>query len=344
DFNLILQTSVEPGSRVKKGQVIAEFDRLNMTTRLDDYRVSLGEQETSLKTLQTNLDVTKKAHLQSITSAKAALDKAELDLKTIPVQSDLQAEQLKLAAEEARARYKQLLNEVKFKETSQAADLKIARLDYAEAQVEFQRVVANAERMLLRAPIDGVTVMGTTFRGSEFGQIRAGDEVRPGMMVMQVVDPSSMIVNATINQVDVESIRIGMKARVHFDAYPDLNLAARVYSVGAIPKSGGARAAYVKEIPIVLKLDEMDPRVIPDLSVSVDVIVERTQEGVIAPMETVFREAGKDKPFVFVKVASAWERREVELGPASNVAAVIRSGVRPGEVLAAEWPIQEKRK
>ncbi len=315
-----------------------------MTTRLDDYRVSLTEQETSLKTLQTNLDVTKKAHLQSIASAKAALDKAELDLKTIPVQGDMDAERLKLTAEEARARYKQLLNEVKFKEASQAAELKIARLDYEEAKVEFQRVVANADRMVLRAPIDGVTVMGTTFRGAEFGQIRPGDEVRPGMMVMQVVDPSSMVVNATVNQVDVESIRIGMKARVRFDAYPDLHLMARVHSVGAIPKSGGARAAFVKEIPIVLKLDEMDARVIPDLSVSADVILESAPEGAIAPVEAVFREPGDGKPFVFVKGGSGWERREVELGPANNITAVVRSGVRPGEVLAAEWPIQEKRK
>lgn len=324
--------------------MIAEFDRLNMLTRLDDFKVGLTEQEKSLKTLETNLDVTRKAHLQSIASSKASLDKAELDLKTVPVQSDIQAEHLKLAAEEARARYKQLLTEVKFKEASQSAELKIARLDFEESKVQLQRVEANAERMVLRAPIDGVVVMGTTFRGSEFGQIQPGDEVHPGSMVMRVVDPGSMIVNASVNQVDIENLRIGMKARVRIDAYPDLELPARIYSVGAMPKTGGARAAFVKEIPITLKLEKMDPRVIPDLSVSVDVIVDHAPDGAIAPMEAVFRDSSGGKPFVYVQGASGWERREVELGTSSNVAAVIRSGVRPGEVIAAEWPIQEKRK
>lgn len=343
DFNLVLQTAVEPGSHVRKGQIVAEFDRLNMLTRLDDFKVSLTEQLNSLKTLETNLEVARKAHQQSISSAKAALEKAELDLKTIPVQSDIQAEHLRLAAEEARARFRQLSNEIKFKEASQAAELKIARLDYEESRVQLQRIEANAERMLLRAPMDGVVVMGTTFRGSEFSQIRPGDEVRPGMMVMRVVDPGSMIVSATVNQVDIESVRIGMRARVRVDAYPDLELPARVYSIGAMPKSGGMRAAFVKEIPVILKLDRMDPRVIPDLSVSVDLVVEQAPASTIAPLESVFRDPA-GRPFVYVQGSSGWERRDVELGASSNLAVVVRSGLRPGEVVAAEWPIQEKRK
>ncbi len=344
DFGLVLQSAVAPGSRVKKGQIIAEFDRLNMLNRLDDFRDALDNQATSLKTLQNTLDVEKKAHQQSIDIAKAALDKARLDLKTIPVQSDMDVVRLKLAAEEAQARYDQLLKEVKYKEASQAADYRIAKLEYDEAVVQFKRIEANVDRMVIRAPMDGIAVMGTTFRGSEFSQIQAGDEVRPGMMFVQVVDPASMVINALINQVDVDSIRIGMRAIVKFDAYPDLQLPARVHSIAAMPKTGGPRATYVKEIPIVLKLEKMDPRVIPDLSVSADVIVESAPGVTYAPVETVFRDAKSGEAFVFVQAGAAWERRQVETGPVNNVAAVIRSGVRPGEVLAAEWPMQDKGK
>jgi len=77
-------------------------------------------------------------------------------------------------------------------------------------------------------------------------------------------------------QVCVERLRIGSRAKVHFDAYPDLELPARVYSVGGIARQGGQRATYVKEIPIKLKLEKTDPRVIPDLSVSADVLLADT--------------------------------------------------------------------
>jgi multidrug efflux pump subunit AcrA (membrane-fusion protein) len=344
DFALVLQSAAAAGSRVKKGELIAEFDRLNMQNRLDDFRSALRDQAEGLKTLQTNLEVQKQAHLQSIGTAKAALDKAQLDLKTIPVQSDMQVERLKLAAEEAQASYKQLLNEIKQKEAAQAAELRIAKLEYDQSVVEFQRVEANVERMVARAPMDGIVVMGTTFRGSEFSQIQAGDQVQPGMMFMRVVDPSSMVINAAVNQVDVDSVRIGMKARVRFDAYPGLELPARVHSIAAIPKSGGSRPNWVKEIPVVLKLDAMDSRVIPDLSVSVDVLLDGSPNVTLAPVESIFRDSASGAPYVFVRGGSGWERRPVELGPANNVAAVILSGVQPGELVAAEYPIQNKGK
>jgi len=344
DFNLILEYLAPPGAHVKKGDRVAEFDRLNMLNRLDDFRVGLQDQENGLKTLKANIDIQKKAHRESIASAKGELDKAELDLKTIPVQSDIQAEQLKLAAEEARARYQQLLKEVKDQEASWAAEYRNAELDYKESAVEFQRAEANVEKMVFQAPIDGLVVMGTTFRGSEFDQIRVGDEVRPGMPFMQVVDTSSMIVNATVNQVDVDSIRIGMKAYVRFDAYPDLVLPAHLYSIAAMPQSGGSRLEYVKQIPVVLKLDRVDPRVIPDLSVAVDVVLESAGGTTMAPLESVFHDERTGEDFVFVRRGSAWERRPVETGVVNNVFAAIRSGVRPGDLLAAEWPIENKGK
>jgi len=335
---LVLQALVKPGSFVKKGEVIGEFDRQYMLTRLDDYRASMDQVEAGMRILQSDLDVEKKAHTQLIEATKADLDKALIDLKTLPVQSDIDAEKLKLTAQEADARHKQLLGEVKLKEVSQKAQERVAEIERQQARIELQRAEANADRMLVRAPMDGITVMQTTLRGSEFGQIQQGDTLYPGQLYMRVVDPSSMVVNAAVNQVDVERLRIGARARVRFDAYPDLELPAHVYSIGAMPKGGGFRASYVKEVPVALKLDKMDHRVIPDLSVSADVVVAREGQVVIAPLETIFRDAGTGRPFVMLQRPSGWERREVDLGLVNNLAAAVRSGLRPGDIIAAEPP------
>jgi len=81
----------------------------------------------------------------------------------------------------------------------------------------------------------------------------------------------------------------------------------------------------------------VDPRVIPDLTVSVDVVVESSEDSVVIPMETVFT-GERGKSFVYVRGASGFERREVELGLKNHVRAVVKSGVREGEVLATEPP------
>jgi len=338
DYQMVLQTVVPPGSRVKKGDVVAEFDRQYMLTRLDDYRASVQQVESSLGILKANLEVDKKAHQQTILVAKSDLDKAQIDLKTLPVRSEIDSELLRLREEEAAARYKQYLSEVKHKEISHAAQWRIGELERGESKIELARAEANAERMLVRAPMDGITVMTQTLRGDQFGQIQQGDNVFAGMMFMRIVDPDSMIVNATINQADSERLRIGAKARVRFDAYPDLELPAHVYSIAAMPRSGGFRGTYVKEVPLVLKLDKLDPRVIPDLSVSADVVLEREEQATVAPLEAVFRDGAQGAPFAFLRGPRGWERREVELGMANNVAVAVRSGLRPGEVVAAERP------
>jgi hypothetical protein len=139
-------------------------------------------------------------------------------------------------------------------------------------------------------------------------------------------------------------LRVGSRAKVKFDAYPDLELPGHVYSIGAMPKTGGFRAAYVKELPVTIKLDALDPRVVPDLSVSVDVMVEAEQQAAVAPLETIFRDKPGAEPYVFVQGPAGWERRPVELGLTNNVAAVVRSGLRPGEVIAAERPRMEQKK
>ncbi len=145
-------------------------------------------------------------------------------------------------------------------------------------------------------------------------QIKAGDQVGPGSPVMRIVDTSSMMLDASVNQVNAELIRIGAKARVHFDAYPDLELPAEVYSIGAMPKAGGWRAEYVKEIPVTFRLLKVDPRVIPDLSASADVVLESVPQAVVVPREAIFRDRPDGKPFVFVQQPSGWEQREVDLG------------------------------
>lgn len=337
EFSLVLQEAARPGSFVRKGEVVAEFDRQNMLLRLDDYRATVIQTEAALKGLKADQEAAQKAHQHTIDVARADLDKARLDMQTTEVVSAIEAEKLRLNLEEAQARLKQVQAEVKHFRASQAAELRQAELELKQAQLELRRAEANADRMLIKAPIDGLVVMQNTFRGGEFDQIKPGDQLFPGQPFMQIVDPSSMIVNATVNQADVERLRIGQRARVRFDAFPDLELPARVYAIGTVAKSSRFRADWVKEMAVALKLEQMDPRVIPDLSVSADVILHSEEAPAIVPREAITQNSG-EQPYVWARAGSRWERRTVELGVMNNTMAAVRAGLREGDVIALEPP------
>jgi len=225
--------------------------------------------------------------------------------------------------------------------TSQKADLRGSELTRDQSKIELQKSVSNADRMILKAPMDGIAVMQSIRRGMEFAQARAGDTIYPGQGFMQIVDPSSMVMNATINQVDAELLRIGMKAVVRLDAYPEVVLPAHVYSIGAVPVAG-RRPNFMREIPIRLKLDKMDARVLPDLSASADVTLDSEQQAALAPLASIFQDGPAAKPFVLVHSATGWQKRQVELGLKNNVFVAVHSGLTQGDVVAIDMPTEPR--
>jgi len=337
---MVLQDAAKPGVRIQKGSMVAEFDRQYMLTRLDDYRASVDQSEAAFKSMQANLNITKESHNQSIETAKTTLEKARLDMRSLPVRSAMDAERLKLALEEAEARYKQMVQEVKYVDTGITADRKVAELELAQSRIELKRAEANADRMIMKAPIDGLVVMQNTFRGTDFDQIKVGDQLYPRQSFMQIVDPSSMVISANVSQVDVEKLRIGLKARVRFDAFPGLELPARLAALGSVAKPARYRPDWVKEMPVMFKIEQVDNRVIPDLSVGVDVILDSADAEAVLPREALlYDEGAPSEPYVLVRASNgSWSRRKVELGLVGATRAVVVSGVKANEVVALERP------
>ena len=336
DFALVLVSLAKPGSRVKKGEIVAEFDKQYQLNRLDDYRATVAQLNADATHLKADLAVAREAHAQLVESAKADWDKALLDLKTAEVRSAIEAEDLKLAVRENEARYRQLAEEAKLLEASQRAQILAAEIERDQAKLELDRATMNVNRMVVVAPMDGIAVMQSIWRSGDFGQVQQGDQVWPGQTFMQVVDPSSMVVVANLNQVDAESVRLGVKAAVQLDAYPGVRFPARVIGIGAMTKPGVWRPNYMREIPIRLKLGEIDERVIPDLSASADLLLGTEKSATLAPLSAVWQEHGQ--PFVFLETSAGWQRHDIELGPRNRVAAVVRSGLSPGDVVAVERP------
>jgi biotin carboxyl carrier protein len=338
DFMQVLQSVAKAGSIVKKGDIVAEFDRQYQTLRLDDNKAAVDQRVMNMRRMEVEMDVTAKQRALNIASTQAAVDKAKLDIKTIPVRSAIQSEQLRLALEEAEARLKMLKEQEPLSVVSQAAERRDSEIEFQNAKNEYKRAQDNVDKMILRAPMDGMVVMQNTIRGNDFNQIQQGDQLYPGQTFMQIVEPNSMVVSATVNQADVELMRIGARARLNFDAFPGLSLPGHVVAIGAMTKPGGQRASYFREVPVYLKLDAMDPRVIPDLSVSVDVVVDSAPRGVIAPLESVFHDPADGKAYVYVKAGDRYVRREVVLGLRNNICVRITGGLNPGEAVALEEP------
>jgi multidrug efflux pump subunit AcrA (membrane-fusion protein) len=339
DFQQILINTATPGSLVKRGDIVAEFERMYMLRRLDDYRSSVIQTEANLRSLYAALDVRRKNYDQLTTRYRGARDKAALDLKKAPALSTIQGEKNRLTHLQYDAQLKEIIAEEQYFLESEKASIRRSELSLSIAKMELERAQRNADSMLVKAPLDGMVVMQTIRRGSDTSEIRGGDQLYPGQPYMQIIDPASIGVMASVNQVDADLIRVGAPARVVFDAYPGLELPAKVVSVGAMAASKGWRGAWVKSIDVRLALQQSDPRVIPNFSVAADIVLEDTGVVPMVPRESIFTDPADGRPVAFVRNPQGWEKRDVELGVVSNTTAEIKAGLNTGETIAAEWPL-----
>jgi multidrug efflux pump subunit AcrA (membrane-fusion protein) len=336
DFNLVLLHLIKAGAHVKKDEVVAQFDPTNQLLRLDDYKDAVIQTNNSIRKLIANLAANKEAHDQTVRAAKAGWDQAALDLRKAPVQAAIDAENAKLTAEQNQATYKQLVFEDSLVVESQAATIRVSELTKDQMAIELQRAEGNVKRMEMHSPMDGIAVMASIIRSGEWGQVREGDQVNAGQPFLTVVDPSSMVLDATVNQVDAEDLRIGMKATIHLDAYPDVELPAVLEGIGAMSKTSTFRASYVSSIPVRFKIQKNDSRVIPDLTGSADVILGAETGTLVLPRSAVFEENGGS--FVYVQSPEGWVKKQVEPGLRNYTQVAIRSGIQKGDMVALERP------
>ena len=99
---------------------------------------------------------------------------------------------------------------------------------------------------------------------------------------------------------------------------------------------GTYRRSFLSEIPVRIKFDRLDSRIIPNFSVSADIVLDSKESTAVIPRECVFDESGGQKHFAYVRNGDRWERRDIEVGLLSNVAAEVTAGLRTGEEIAAE--------
>jgi macrolide-specific efflux system membrane fusion protein len=153
---------------------------------------------------------------------------------------------------------------------------------------------------------------------------------------MKIVDPTSMQLNATVSQVGSDELRLGQEATIRFDAFSDLKLKGKVFSIGAIASGGWRQNYYIRNLPLAVAIESSDPRVIPDLSASAEIVVGKRTGVTVIPSDAVHATAGK--LLVYVVKNGGFEPRDVDLGLRNASLAEITKGLKVGEQVLVGAP------
>ncbi len=329
--SLVITRLVQNGATVKRGDMLVEFDRQDQLRNALDSQAQLTDFEQQIRKRQADEVAATAADDSTLEQARSALAKAKLELVKNELLPKIEAEKNTLAYEAADATLKQLQETYDLKRRSAAADIKLLDISRARAETQMKQAQANAERMLVLSPLPGVAVIRTTWKQSGLLEYTEGDEVRTGQPVVQVVNPAAMRVRARVNQADMNDIRVGQTVAVGLDAYPEMSFTGEVTQISPI----GAQSTLnpkVRTFTVLVIVHGSHPNLMPDLTASLDVELQRVPGALVIPRDAVGRDEGQD--FVEVQRGGRVERRPVTLGPTNTSEVVVAGGLQEGVTIA----------
>ncbi len=338
---MVLISLANSGAMVKKGELLAAIDPQSIKDHADDVAALTVQAEGDIRKLAADQAISLETLQQSVRAAKAALDKAKLDYSAQEIRMPIDREELKLSVEEAQANYDELVKEVEITRQSNAANVRILELTRDRHKRHRDRHYADVERFKIYAPMSGLAVMQSIWRGGDMGQVQVGDQLTPGQPFMKIVDTNSMQLDASLNQVEAEGIRLGLPVEVHFDAFPDLVAEGEVHSIGALAVGGWRLNYYIRTVPVNIAIRTHDRRVIPDLSASGKIVLERKANALAVPLDGLFSEGGKT--VAYVKQGDGFQARAVETGERNHTQAIVVTGLTVGDEIALGRPTAEKK-
>ena len=328
---LIITRMAAGGTHVHKADVVAEFDRQTQIRNALDREADYNDLVQQIKKMQSDQTTARASDDNDLKAAEDALGNAQLELKRSEVQSKIQAEKAKENVDEADAKLKQLRQTYQLKRTAEAAAIKVLEIQRDRAGDAMRYAQANAEKMIIHAPTDGLVVLNNViWQGNSPREAQEGDEVRPGMAFMQIVNPSSMRVRSRVNQQDVPPLEVGQPVEVRLDAYPDLALKGKISQMPAIGVVSNM-SNKVHTFTVLISIEGSDPKLLPDLSAAVDVVLDRVPNSLVIPRDALLREGGKY--FVQLNRSDSTEKREVTIGQMNEVECVVLSGLQAGDTV-----------
>ena len=249
-----------PGSLATRMNLIAEFDDSDQRVRLADTLLDLEQTKQDLKKGETELEILKSQDRVELIKARFAVRTAELDVRQNELISAIDARKNELTLEEAKRRLQKLESDIESRLQQREAELAVLREEIRKAELEVAQDQRRIENARVLTPIGGlVSILENRSGRRSFGQsappVQEGDQVSPGMAIVEILDLSEMELITKAEEVERARLREGQEAVVYLDALPGKSVRGTIKRLGSRASANFFRGEATKKFDCVLSVD-----------------------------------------------------------------------------------------
>ena len=250
----IIQLPLREGNSVKKGDLLVSI-------KPDNYRFAVDQAEASLA-------ATKAAYVDSQARLAKALEdyKRSQDLFERHLISDSDFTAAKTTADSAQA------------------DLESAQANIRQREGSLRQSNDMLNKTTIYSPIDGTV----SSRSNEVGERVTATGSYGAVEVLRVADLTNMEVRVNINENDIVNVKVGDKAKVTIDAFPNRKFDAVVKEIGSAAKvTGQGTQDEVTNFQVRIRILDKDVPLRPGMSANADVETQTAENVVAVPIQSV---------------------------------------------------------
>lgn len=299
----LVELTVEEGSSVREGQVIARLE--------NDDAVAARDQA-----------------LQSLNATRAKVDAAEAELKNATL--DFERNQRLLATRSiSRSRYDSAENRYR----SAVAGMAAAEAEVKAAEAALRGADVALDYTLIRAPFDAVVLTKNADVGDLVTPIGAAADARAS--VVTIADMSTLQVETDVSEQNLGLVSLEQPCEIRLDALPDNRFRGEVHAI--VPTVDRSKAT----IMVKVRFFDKDPRILPEMSAKVSFLSRALEMDEKKPRPSVIRSAlvqGNEGMTVFLVKGNRVVQNEVRMGARFGDVVEIVEGVNVGDRVVIKPP------
>ena len=289
------------GTRVRKGQKLADLESADIDQAEADYLKALADYENAVrssaaevKLAQESYDRNKLLYEQKITAGKN-LQSAEHDLEVAKAAGESSVNGTKAALTAARRHLLILgINEATIDSLAKKTDL--------------------AATFSLNSPIDGIVVERNATVGASVGT---------DANVFKIIDLSQVWIDANVFEKDLQRVKTGQEVKLTVPAFPQTTFTGRVIFVDSVVDPD------TRTVKVRTEVANPDGRLKPDMFANVQIVTDVNRAAISIPQSAVLNDEGKS--IVFVAEGDGYKKRQVQPGIQNNDRVEIVDGLNAGD-------------
>jgi len=331
-YEMKIMRLVPEGTVVHQGDFVAELDRSELNTRLNDATLELQKAQSQYEqaTLDTALTLSKLRDEQvnlryAMEEARLKKDQAAYEAPSVQRQEEINFEKAERALQQARENYQTQVKQG-------IAQLREVQAELTKAQIQVDMLNEAGQEFTIQAPENGMVIYRRDWRGQKLttgGTVNSWDPV-----VAELPDLSIMESITYVNEVDIQKIKVGQHVEIGLDADPDKRMTGTVAAVANIGEQRPNSDAKVFEVSI--EVTKADTTLRPAMTTSNAIVVAQLPEALSIPLEAIHTQ--DSLTYVFARRGGRVVRQEVSLGILNENEATVKAGLTEEDRLFLSLP------